>query len=453
MAEESKAVVPQNIEAEQALLGACLVSRDALYQAQEFITARDFYSEKHRLIFDTMQKLAAAGEPVDMVTLVDKLNESGQLEQAGGMPYIASLSSAVPSASAAAAYAKIIADKALVRALIAAADRITSEAQSGYAADELMELAERSIFELSSRKSHDGLWAVRDFLSDVFDQMAAIKASDGVTGIPTFRDLDKLLSGLQKGDLVLLAARPACGKTTMALNIAANAALRHGKRVAVFSLEMPKEQLVQRMLCTEARVNQGLVRKGMASRGDFDRLSAALTPFVPAELYIDDTAMLTVSEMRSKCRKLATEKHGLDLIVLDYIQLLSSPGGRRTESRQVEVAEFSRALKSLAKELDVPILALSQLSRLAERSGEEPNLSFLRESGALEQDADVVLFLHRPKNKDGNDEDDTPMKGEGTKVKAIVAKHRNGPIGFAELAFIPDYTMFANLASEWVGEE
>lgn len=446
-------IPPHNLEAEQALLGACLLSRDAVNEVMEFVRAEDFYGDNHRLIFTCVQKLITAGSPCDLITLTDALTTEGHLERAGGLPYIASLTDAVPAASAAVHYAKIVAEKALLRTLISTASRIEAEGYGGaHTAEELLELAEKAIFEVSERRLHDGFYALSELLMEVYEMMGKIKAADGVTGIPTFRDLDKLLSGLQKSDLILLAARPAVGKTSMALNIAQRAAVKHGKRVAVFSLEMPKEQLVQRMLCTQAQVNQGNVRKGVASADDFRRIADALLPLSGAEIYIDDSASITVSEMRSKCRKLMLEKKGLDLVVIDYIQLMQSASGRRTENRQQEVAEFSRSLKGLAKELDVPVLALSQLSRLAERGNEPPNLSHLRESGALEQDADVVIMLHQPREKEGGEEGAPPVQKEGSAsdiVQAIVAKHRNGPIGEVKLLFRRAYTSFEDIAYDW----
>jgi replicative DNA helicase len=449
--EENVKLPPQNIGAEQALLGACLLDKDAGILAQEHVRSTDFYGENHRLIFACIQKLLNSGQPCDLVTVVDELMTAGDLERVGGMAYVASLANAVPSPSSAIHYAKIVAEKAELRALIEAAGLIAANGYSGgYQAGELMELAEKAIFEISERRLHDGFYAIGDLSVEVMEMMANIKANQGVTGIPTFRDLDKLLSGLQKGDLVLVAARPGVGKTSMALNIAQNAAIKHGLTAAIFSLEMPKEQLVQRIICSEAQVDQGRVRSGMASAKDFERISKMLTPLSKAELYLDDSPAITVNEMRSKCRKLKMEKKRLDLVVVDYIQLMSS-ALRRVENRQQEIADISRSLKALAKELDVPVLALSQLSRLAERTNEPPNLSHLRESGALEQDADVVIFLHRPK-KDADEEDGGSANYDSMGVlDVIVAKHRNGPTGVISLAFIKEYTTFANRAQEWVG--
>ncbi len=445
--------LPQNLEAERALLGACLLNKDALNEVLEFVQAGDFYSEGHRLIFNAMQQLINASRPCDLVTLVDELTLSGDLDKSGGLGYIAGLTDAVPAAAAAVHYAKIVMEKSLARQVINAALMIEGEGFGGFhTADQLLEIAEKAIFEVAEKRHHDGFYAISDILQAVYDKISMTKAQDGVTGIPTFRDLDKLLSGLQKSDLILLAARPGCGKTSMAVNIAQRAAIKHGRRVAIFSLEMPKEQLAQRMLCTQARVNQGKVRKGEISREDIGRLAEALLPLNGAEIYIDDTASITVSEMRSKCRKLKIEKQGLDMIVVDYIQLLQSGGGRRVESRQQEVAEFSRSLKGLAKELDLPVLALSQLSRLAERTNEPPNLSHLRESGALEQDADIVMMLHQPHKNGEEGGEMVESNPQQDIVQVIVAKHRNGPVGEANLIFRRSYTSFEDMAYEWEGD-
>ncbi|NLF80199.1 MAG: AAA family ATPase, partial [Clostridia bacterium] len=280
-----------------------------------------------------------------------------------------------------------------------------------------------------------------------------IKAEGGIIGVPTFSDLDRqYLSGLRAGDLVLLAARPGVGKTSMAINIAQQAASKHGKTVAVFSLEMPKEQLVQRILCSEARVDSDRVRKGMASKQDLRRLAKAVNILSGAELYINDTMKVSISDIRSQCRKLKLD-HGLDLVVIDYVQLMQGTPGRRTENRQLEVADISRSLKAMAKELDVPVLALSQLSRLAEQKNEEPNLSHLRESGALEQDADVVILLHRPRKTEEDEDMEEQLKRNkhSETIEVIVAKHRNGPAGRLTMNFIKEFTLFTDFAQDWVG--
>ncbi len=443
MTDEIQRTPPQSVDAEQALLGACLLDKEAAEGVLEYVSVDDFYGEKHRQIFECIGKLVAEGTPCDMVTVVDILKAGGDLERAGGVAYIASLTNAVPSASSAVYYAKIVAEKARIRSLIAVASRIVSSGYQGEcSAEELLNQAEKEIYDIASGRVHQGFYQIGELLPDVFEMMGKIKATDGITGVPTFRDLDKLLSGLQKSDLILLAARPAVGKSSMALNIAQHAAVKHGKTVAVFSLEMPKEQLVQRMLCTEAKVNQSKVRAGIASEEDFRKMSKVITALAQANIYLDDTAGITVTEMRTKCRKLKMEKKALDLVVVDYIQLMQS-ANRRVENRQQEVAQISSALKVMAKELDTPVLALSQLSRAVERTNEPPNLSHLRESGALEQDADVVVFLHRPKEKED---------GVDGLVQVFVSKHRNGPTGMVNLAFIPEYTMFENAAFEWVGD-
>ncbi|MCL2816961.1 MAG: replicative DNA helicase [Clostridiales bacterium] len=434
---------PHNTEAEQALLGACLLDKEALENALEFVRAEDFYQEGHRLIFSCLKDLLNRDIPCDLVTLSTELNKKGQMHRVGGAAYLASLTLTVPSTASAGYYARLVAEKALVRSLIAAASQITDEGfRGGHSGEELLELAENAVFHVSERRLGKGFAEIGQVAADVFEEIGNIKEQDGVTGVPTFRDLDGLLSGLHKGDLIILAARPAVGKTSMALNIAQNAGNRHKLTVAIFSLEMPKEQLVLRMLCKEARVNQSKVRTGRAEQRDINKLAEALVRFHNSEIYIDDSATITVSEMRAKCRKLKMEKRRLDLVVVDYLQLISG-GSRRTENRQQEISEISRGLKAMAKELDVPVLSLSQLSRLAERGAEEPSLSHLRESGAIEQDADVVVFLHR-KKEDKTDELAAPTG----QIEVIVAKHRNGPSGKIEMVFIPEYTSFENKARE-----
>ena len=319
-----------------------------------------------------------------------------------------------------------------------------------------MGLAESAILDISQGRRTGDLHPLSSLLGQVYHHLSSIKSNSGITGIPTFTDLDTLLSGLQKSDLIILAARPAMGKTSMALNIAQNAAAKEGKTVAIFSLEMPKEQLVQRMLCTAAEVDHSRARRGMISKGDMKNLKEHQEHLMHAQVYIDDTMSITVAEMRSKCRRLQRE-HGLDLVLIDYIQLMQGNPGRRMESRQLEVAEISRALKAMAKELNVPVLALSQLSRLAERSNEPPNLSHLRESGALEQDADVVLLLHRQRAEEGNrsefSEEEQMKRGDrrGDQIDVIVAKHRNGPTGVANLVFIKEFTAFRDHTDSWLG--
>lgn len=449
---------PHSLEAERAVLGACLLDAGELDNVRQVLSARDFYAPAHRLIYECVCRLADAGTPCDVVTLGDELQSGGDLERVGGLSYLSGLIDAVPATSAALSYAKIIVEHAQVRALAEAVYAVLSAIQDGgLSAQELLELAEKLVYEIAQKRRRGELISLSELLLPVYQMMSDIKAASGVTGVPTFGDLDRLyLSGLQKGDLVLLAARPGCGKTSMAMNIAQNAAVRHGKTVAVFSLEMPKEQLVQRMLCTQAKVDHSRVRKGMASSGDFSRLAQAVSEMAQARIYIDDSMSISVSGMRSKCRKLKLEA-GLDLVVVDYIQLMQAAAGRKVENRQLEVAEISRSLKELAKELDVPVLALSQLSRQAESSKEPPGLAHLRESGALEQDADVVIMLHRPKaageGEGQEDEENWKTSSQGEQVQVIVAKHRNGPTGTVEMLFIKQYTSFHDLTQNWAGGE
>ena len=455
--ESIKRLPPQNLEAERALLGACLLDKTAANNARGIVTSHDFYAESHRLIYDCIAHLIDEAQPCDPVTVSDALKVNGDLERIGGVAYISGLLDSVPSPASAVYYANIIQEKSHIRSLLAAASSILANGYEGsFNAIELQDLAEKAVFEVGQGLRTDNLYQLRDLMQQVFDMMNSIKAAGGVTGVPTFPDLDKqYLSGLQKGDLVLLAARPGVGKTSMAINIAQKASSEAGKVIAVFSLEMPKEQLVQRILCTEARVNHDLVRKGMASKQDLRRLSKAVNSLSLAELFINDTMRISVPEIRSQCRKLKKDK-GLDLIIIDYVQLMQSAPGRRTENRQLEVAEISRSLKAMAKELEVPVLALSQLSRMVEQKNEEPNLSHLRESGALEQDADVVILLHKPKKaEDGealSEEEQLKRNKASENIEVIVAKHRNGPTGRVAMNFIKEYTLFTEYVQDWVGE-
>ena len=444
----------QALDAERAVLGACLMDRAALDRVREKLRPGDFYAPAHRLIYECICRLTDADSPCDLVTVIEGLRADGELERVGGIAYVSGLLESVPAPAAAGTYAGIVADKARMRALGEAAKAILAAmAEGGHDSRELLDLAEKLIYDISQEGRKGELIPLSDLLSEVYQLMSNIKSAGGVTGVPTFGDLDRqYLSGLQKGDLVLLAARPGCGKTSMAMNIAQNAAVRHNKTVAVFSLEMPKEQLVQRMLCSQAHVDHSRVRKGMASSADFSRLAQAVSEMGQARIFIDDSMSINTTDMRSKCRKLKLEA-GLDLVVVDYIQLMQSAGSRKVENRQLEVAEISRSLKELAKELDVPVLALSQLSRQAENSKEPPGLAHLRESGALEQDADVVLMLHRPKaaGDDEEQEDGESWKNssQGEQVQVIVAKHRNGATGTVEMLFIKQYTSFHDLVQSW----
>ncbi|MEG1500577.1 MAG: replicative DNA helicase, partial [Clostridiales bacterium] len=330
----NKYLPPQSIDAEQALLGACLLDQEALNNALEYIRAEDFYREDHRLIFACMEKLTAEGAPCDLITVVDALQLSNNLNGAGDIAYIASLANSLPATSSAVYYAKIIAEKSMLRSLITVGKQINEESYFAFNdADAVLENAEKSIFDISERKIKKSFHHIGPIAVEVMEQIGKIKASDGITGIPTFRDLDNLLTGLKKSDLIILAARPGMGKTSMALNIAQNAACKHGYTVAIFSLEMPKEQLVQRMLCSAAGVDQGKARSGKISSEEMSLLSKNIGPLAKAEIYIDDSAGISVMEMRSKCRKLKMEKKALDLVVIDYLQLMQSTA-KRQENRQ-----------------------------------------------------------------------------------------------------------------------
>ncbi|MDD2496687.1 MAG: replicative DNA helicase [Desulfitobacteriaceae bacterium] len=433
-------VPPQNIDAEQAVLGAMMLDRETIFQVVGVLRPIDFYKEAHRLIFEKLLALSDKGEPVDLVTLVEELRKDGGLEKVGGISYLTSLANAVPTAVNAGYYAKIVAEKALLRSLINVSTRVAERGyEEGVDGQELIDEAEKLIFSLAERKTREGFSSIKDVVVETFEQIGQIKANEGVIGIPTFKNLDYYLAGFQDSDLVIVAARPAMGKTSFCLNIAQNSAVKHGKTVAVFSLEMSKEQLAQRMLCAEARVDQSKVRTGYVSEEEWRRLSASLGSLAEAPIYLDDTPGITALEVRAKTRRLKAEK-GLDLVVIDYLQLMQ--GNRRSENRQQEIAEISRSLKALARELEVPVVALSQLSRAVEQSSDKrPNLSHLRESGALEQDADVVLFIHRPEYYD-------PESEKRGIAEIIVAKHRNGPVGTADLAFLKEYTKFMDLARE-----
>ncbi|MZP29602.1 replicative DNA helicase [Heliobacterium undosum] len=431
---------PQNIEAEQSVLGAMLLDADAVYKATELLKPEDFYKEAHQTVFRTLVTLSQRGEAVDLVTLTEELRQTGSLERVGSIPYLIELGNVVPTAANVEHYAKIVAEKSLLRQIIRASTKIT---QKGYEAteevDQLLDEAEQAFLDIAQRQARDGMVPLRDVLVATLDHIEHLYNRKGdVTGVAThFRELDRMTSGLQPSDLIIVAARPAMGKTAFCLNIAQNAAVRDKVPVAVFSLEMSREQLVQRMLSSEALIDQQRLRTGALTEQDWDTLTNAITPLSDAPIYIDDTAGITVMEMRAKCRRLKTEKN-LGLIVIDYLQLMQGGGSRRSENRQQEISEISRSLKALARELSVPVVALSQLSRSVEQTTDKkPNLSHLRESGALEQDADMVMFIYREEYYIP----DTEKKGI---AEIIIAKHRNGPVGSVELGFLKEFTKFVN---------
>lgn len=440
--EEERAgrVPPNNLDAERSVLGAMMQDHEALSLAIEALHAEDFYHPANRELFDAMHRLQSAGQPVDIVTVDEELTRRGTLEGVGGIQYVVDISRYVPTTANARAYIQIVAEKATLRRLIHAGDEIV---QASYAQQEpvadILGHAEKSIFDIVMRRTEGStLVHIADILPDTYQRIETLSRLKGaIDGVPTgFVDLDNLLTGLHGGELVLVGARPSMGKTSFGMNVLSYASVMAGKTVAAFSLEMPRDQLAMRLLCADARVDMQSVRHGTLRDEDWLALSRALGPIAAANLYIDDTSGITPSQLRSRCRRLKIER-GLDLVMVDYIQLMASDG--RAENRQNEVSEISRALKGIAKELNVPVLALAQLSRAgAQRSDKRPILSDLRDSGAIEQDADVVMFLHREEYYDPNTEDKNI-------AEVIVAKQRNGPLGTIKLAWLGQYTRFASL--------
>nr|WP_156792078.1 replicative DNA helicase [Caloramator australicus] len=432
-------VPPHNIEAEQSVLGSMLLDRNAIADVTEILTGDEFYKESHRILYKTIEEIYNKDEPVDIITVIDLLKSRNLLEVVGGVSYISNIVASVPTTANAKSYAKIVKEKALLRRLIIASNEIMDKCyQEPDDVEEVLGLAEKAIFDISQNKSHSDFEPLSEIIMKSFDSIEHLSKTKGdVTGIPSgFTDLDRKTSGFQKGDFILVAARPSMGKTAFVLNIALHAALRAKKSVAIFSLEMSKEQLAFRMLCAEANIDMLKLRTGDLDEEDWFRLARAAGPMSESKIFIDDTPGISVNEMRSKCRRLKIEK-GLDLIIVDYLQLMS--GSKRSESRQQEVSEISRSLKALAKEMDAPVIALSQLSRAPEaRSDHRPMLSDLRESGSIEQDADLVMFLYR----DEYYHKDTDKKNI---AEVIIAKQRNGPTGTVELVWLGQYTKFGNL--------
>jgi replicative DNA helicase len=437
----SDRTLPHNLEAERSVLGAVLLRNDVINQAMELVKPNDFFRDAHRVIFDKMITLSEHGVAIDLVTLKEELSRSGQLDEIGGPAYIASLVDGRPRVSNIEHYAGIVKEKATRRSLIFAANKILSSAYTGEEeASELVDEAERSVFEIADGSIRSGFVSLSQLVHAGFQTIEKLQEHRGlVTGVPTgFEQLDEMTSGLQPADLIIVAARPSMGKTSFTLNIAQHVGTRSDMTVGFFSLEMSKEQLFMRLLTAEARIDAHRFRSGYLTEQDYGRLTTALATLDSAKVFIDDTASIGVLEMRAKARRLKAE-HGLHLLVVDYIQLMQGRG--RFENRQQELASISRALKGLAKELHVPIVALSQLSRAPDsRADHRPQLSDLRESGALEQDADVVMFIYREDQYERKD--DT----EGV-AEIIVGKQRNGPTGVVKLAFVKEHTRFENL--EW----
>ena len=433
-------VPPHDIEAEQAVIGSMLTDKDAVIEALEVLRKEDFYREDNKTIFEAIFNLYNRAEPIDIITVKDELVTMGKFEAVGGLEYLAVLPDKVPLVSNADRYVKIVEEKSILRNLIKASNDIVS---LGYAeteeVDSIMDLAEKRIFEITQKKNAKGYTPIKDILVESFAELERLyNQKTPITGIPTgFADLDYKTAGLHNSDLILVAARPAMGKSAFVLNIATNAAVKANVPVVIFNLEMSKEQLVNRMLCSEAMVDSNKVRTGKIEEDDWVKLATALGPLSEAPIYIDDTPGISIMEIRAKCRKLKLEKN-IGLVIIDYLQLVQA-SNKRNASREQEISEISRSLKILAKELDVPVIALSQLSRAAEqRQDHRPMLSDLRESGAIEQDADIVMFLYRDDYYNENSE-------KKNIAEITLAKHRGGSTGTVELLWLGNYTKFVNI--------
>lgn len=436
-------VPPQAVEVEKHVIGAMLLDSEAVSLALESLVPGDFYLERHGAIFGAIALLFEKNTPSDVITVADALRKSQRFEMAGGEAYLLEISAEVVSSANVAEYCRIVKEKSLLRRLIGAATKTLERAyDGGQEPTTIMDQAEADIFSISESGLKEGFLPIKDILTDTFKLIDSYSKGE-IAGVPSgFKDLDGLTSGFQKTDLIVLAGRPGMGKTALALSILAHAAIERRKTVAFFSLEMGREQLVQRILCRQAQVNMHLLRTGRLSQRDYPKLSLAVGPISDAKIFIDDSPSMNILELRAKCRRLKAQQ-GLDLVVLDYLQLMQSSG--RLENRQQEISQISRGLKALAKELDIPVMALSQLSRAVEQRGGdgEPKLSDLRESGAIEQDADLVMFVFRDEvyNKEAE-------KGKG---KIILAKQRNGPTGEVPVTFISDYASFVNFSSREAG--
>ncbi|MGM0877073.1 MAG: replicative DNA helicase [Bacillota bacterium] len=432
-------IPPQNIEAEQAVLGAIFLQPSSLTLASELLIPEDFYRASHQKIYNAMLTLSDKGEPVDLVTVTSELADVNLLEEVGGVSYLSDLANSVPTAANIEYYGKIVEEKSILRRLIRTA---TSIAQDGYSREDEVEVllneAEKTIMEVAQRKNAGAFQNIKDVLVQTYDNIELLHDRKGdVTGIPTgFAELDKMTAGFQRNDLIIVAARPSVGKTAFALNIAQNVATKTDENVAIFSLEMGADQLVMRMLCAEGNIDAQRLRTGSLTPEDWGKLTMAMGSLSNSGIYIDDTPGIRVSEIRAKCRRLKQET-GLGMILIDYLQLIQGSG--RSDNRQQEVSEISRTLKELARELKVPVIALSQLSRgVEQRQDKRPMMSDIRESGSIEQDADIVAFLYRDDYYDKESENKNI-------IEIIIAKQRNGPVGTVSLAFVKEYNKFVNL--------
>src|SRR5699024_3497543 len=441
-------VPPHNIEAEQAVIGAVFLEPSAFATASERLVASDFYRASHQRIFEAMLKLSDRGEPIDLVTVTTLLDSEETISEVGGVSYLSDVARSVPTAANIEYYSKIVEEKALLRKLIrTATDIVTTTYANEDEVEEVLNEAEKNILEVSSRSNSGAFQSINDVLIDVYDNIEKLHQSQGdVTGIPTgYRDLDRITSGFQPNDLIIIAARPSVGKTAFALNIAQNVAVKTDENVAIFSLEMGADQLVSRMLCAEGNIDSQRLRTGNLEADDWGKLTMAMGSLSNAGIYIDDSPGIRVSEIRSKCRRLKQE-HGLGMIIIDYLQLIQGSEFSK-ENRQQEVSEISRSLKGLARELNVPLIALSQLSRgVEQRQDKRPMMSDLRESGSIEQDADIVCFLYR------DDYYDTESDQQNI-IEIIISKQRNGPTGTVELAFVKEYNKFVDLDHRYQTED
>ncbi len=437
-------ILPNSMDAERSILGAILLDDKAIFTVLETLNGQDFYLEGHRKIFEKMSLLTSQSRPIDLITLKDELQRSDQLESAGGPAYLASLTDGLPRAVNIEHYAQIVREKATLRRLIQISNEIMARSyQSEESAIEILEQVERAIFELAGQQFRTGFSPIDPLVSAVYKQIEEVSNRKTlVTGVETgFTELDKKTAGLHPADLIIIAARPALGKTSLALNISQHVAIKKRQTVGIFSLEMSKEQLVKRLLCAEAEIDAHKVNTGYLNKEDWARLSRAAEDLSQTRIFIDDSASISITEMRSKARRLKQE-HGLDLLIVDYLQLMSG-SEKRYENRTQEISQISRGLKAIAKELAVPVLAISQLSRAVEarRGDHRPQLSDLRESGSIEQDADLVLFIYR-------EEMHNPTEDNSGVAELIIGKQRNGPIGSIQLAFVKQFTKFANLWQE-----
>ena len=435
---------PQSIEAEQAVLGSILIEGDSILKAADALAEEDFYRAAHRRIYKSMLSLFERSESIDIVTVSEELKRSGGFDEAGGTEYLSTLANQTPTAANILYYVKIVKDKSLQRSLLRAATEVAEKIYQGeLEADDMMDLAEKKVFEVSDKRIRTNFAPLKDAIKDAFKMIEGLyERKEAVTGMPSgFKDLDEYTAGFHPGDLVIVGGRPSAGKTAFGLNIAQHVGVQQKEPVAIFSLEMSLNQITMRMLCAEAMVDAGSVRRGYV-KNNFPKLAAAAGKLLDAPIYIDETSGMSALEMRAKARRLKRER-GLSLILVDYLQLMRGNG--RYEQRVQEISEISRSLKALAKEIGVPVIALSQLNRAVERERRKPNMADLRESGAIEQDADVILFLYR---------DDKDKKGQGEErpetevVNVDIAKQRNGPTGGVKLAFLSKYTRFMDFSPD-----